>query len=54
MEVRVTEEVKVDLCEDCKKKEGTLHFCPYQLEINDKEVEVCLCDDCYHERCMDI
>ena len=43
-------------CDDCgKAKEDVRHTtCPYAEEINDSINPVTLCDDCYHERCMDI
>jgi hypothetical protein len=43
-------------CDDCKKtKEDVVETtCPYAEEINGSISECKLCDDCYHERCMDI
>lgn len=43
-------------CDDCgKNKEDVKETtCPYTEEINDSIIECNLCDDCYHERCMDI
>jgi hypothetical protein len=48
------------VCEDCGKVPATYHGpCPYHEEINgDKDdyvEEICdVCDDCHHERCLDI
>ena len=46
-------------CDDCgvvrsEDVDVRQTFCPYAQEINNSEVEVMLCDNCYHERCMDI
>ena len=41
-------------CDDCGCKGAKRTICPYTEEIHGKEVEVDLCDHCYHERCMDI
>jgi hypothetical protein len=41
-------------CDDCESDEGEETTCPYAQEINDETVECVLCEDCYHERCMDI
>ena len=43
-------------CDDCgeEKEDVKDTFCPYQEDVCDNNVEVKLCDDCYHERCMDI
>ena len=40
-------------CEDCGK-DGVMTICPYVMEIFDEEIEVCLCDECYSERCYEI
>lgn len=52
------------LCEDCHMhnswrgddeiRPGTYRLDPFDLEINEREVERCLCDYCYHERKQDI
>lgn len=44
------------ICDDCDKdKDDVVNTtCPYSEEINDEIIECTLCDDCYHERCMDI
>lgn len=43
-------------CDDCgeDKEDVKETTCPYAEEINDSIIECCLCDDCYHERCMGI
>ena len=41
-------------CEDCGSEEANEVTCPYAEEINDEIIECWLCEDCYHERCMDI
>ena len=43
-------------CDDCgeKKEDVVKTICPYEEEIYDEKVECQLCDNCYHERCMDI
>jgi hypothetical protein len=43
-------------CEDCGKigDDVEVTICPFAQEIHDEEIEVTICDDCYHERCMDI
>ena len=43
-------------CDDCgkKKKDVIETICPYVDELHDEKVECQLCEDCYHERCMDI
>ena len=43
-------------CDDCgKDKDDTVDtICPYDEEMNESVIECKLCDDCYHERCMDI
>lgn len=45
------------VCDDCHnaKPDVKQTFCPYSADVhNDPSVECQLCDDCYHERCMDI
>lgn len=44
------------ICDDCgkEKEDATEVDCPYSEEVHDEIVECVLCDDCYHERCMDI
>ena len=54
-DVRPEEEPDVLVCEECGSKENVQKdFDPYALEINDKEIEVTLCADCYQERVWDI
>lgn len=44
------------ICDDCKKSKPDVKHttCPFAQEICDERVSCTLCDDCYHERCMDI
>lgn len=43
------------VCADCGTKENVKEtFCPYSEEINNRKVEVSLCDKCYRERMWDI
>lgn len=44
------------ICDDCgeDKEDVKETACPYAEEIDDNIIECNLCDDCYHERCMDI
>lgn len=43
-------------CQDCGElKESVIERpCPYAQEIYDKTVLVTICDECSHERAMDI
>ena len=43
-------------CDDCGRtdKPVTVDNCPYADEINGELIECQLCEDCFHERCMDI
>jgi hypothetical protein len=43
-------------CDDCGKENPDVKktFCPYEDDVNDEQIEVYLCDDCYDERCMEI
>lgn len=42
-------------CEDCGTTEGVVYtICPYSEELYDEKIGILVCDDCYHERCMDI
>lgn len=44
------------MCEGCKEKKADAKKVndPYVEELFGREEEVVLCDDCYHDRCMDI
>jgi len=44
------------ICDDCKKEKEDVKdtTCPYSEDIYDEMIGVKLCDDCYHERAMDI
>lgn len=41
-------------CDDCGCEGATYRLDPYAEEMWDREEYCWLCDDCYHERCMDI
>ena len=42
-------------CEDCGTRDDVSETtCPYQADINDREVPAVLCGDCCHERAQDI
>jgi len=43
-------------CQDCGKQDETVRHdtCPYAGEISGSTIEIVICPDCYHERCMDI
>ena len=59
-ETKTTEQATVDqpvsglVCEDCGCDNANETICPYEEEINMKSVDCNLCEDCYHERCMEI
>jgi len=42
-------------CEGCDEDSEDVEYrmCPYQYDINDKEVWEYLCDYCYNQRFMD-
>lgn len=44
------------ICDDCKKDKEDVHetTCPFTAEIEGKEEEATLCDDCYGLRCDEI
>ncbi len=44
------------ICDDCgkDKEDVTKVNCPYAEEIHNEIIECALCDECYHERCMEI
>lgn len=43
-------------CQDCGKQDETVSetTCPFAEEIHEIIVDITVCKDCYHERCMDI
>jgi hypothetical protein len=42
-------------CEDCGVSEGVdTTRCPYAYEIDDEEIIVDLCEDCYQQRAEDV
>lgn len=44
------------VCQDCGKQDGTvgIALCPYMFEIHYERVEIVVCKECFHERCMEI
>lgn len=44
------------ICEDCGKCDDTVRdtICPFAEEIHGESIDVVLCDECYHERFLDI
>lgn len=49
----VINELKCDDC-PCTDESVKQTTCPYADEIRGEEIPVVLCDECYHQRCMDI
>lgn len=43
-------------CDDCGKEKADAEEvnCPYDEDINNEISKCILCEECYHERCMDI
>jgi hypothetical protein len=41
-------------CEDCGNGNAKMQSCPFDSEMNGNYTEVSLCDDCAHQRAMDI
>lgn len=41
-------------CEDCGKLGAHRTICPYAEEIGGEQVDITVCDNCYHQRAMDI
>ena len=43
-------------CDDCDKESEDVSecYCPFAEEIHDEKVSCKLCNDCYHERLIDI
>jgi len=52
----LTKEEVMMKCDDCEKEKEDVKetTCPFAEEINYSTINCLLCDDCYHERCMDI
>ena len=51
----VTDESANLVCDDCGTTKNVSNTeCPFSLEINNEHVKMNLCDNCYHERLMDI
>ena len=43
------------VCQDCGTTEGVRETtCPFAEEVNNRIIDITICDKCYHERCMDI
>jgi hypothetical protein len=44
------------ICDGCHKEKEDVRSCldPYAKEINDEEIDMNLCEDCYQNRCDDI
>lgn len=44
------------ICEDCKKAKTSVRetICPYNQDINNKEIPATLCAECYSNRVADI
>lgn len=54
-ELALLEEMNDGLkCDECGEFNAAITICPFTREVDDRIVECVLCDDCYHERCMDI
>lgn len=43
-------------CQDCEqiKPDVSTRLCPFAQDVHNKEVQITVCDDCCHERAMDI
>lgn len=43
-------------CDDCGKEDEDVYetTCPYAEEINGQMLEICVCPECYAERCYDV
>lgn len=44
------------VCQDCGCSDDTVRpkTCPYAEEISGTRIEIVICPDCYHQRCMEI
>ena len=44
------------VCEDCLDcpSDSKLRFCPYQSDLNNRKVEVVLCDQCASDRAREL
>lgn len=49
-------EVNPLTCDDCGEEKDDVEatFCPFAREINDEDIPMNLCSDCYQERADDI
>jgi hypothetical protein len=43
-------------CQDCGKENETVCecLCPYAEDVNEEEIEIVVCDECYRKRSDDI
>ena len=43
-------------CDDCGKRKPDVHHttCPYSSEINETEIDITICNDCFSNRADDI
>ena len=43
-------------CDDCGRTDSSVSkgCCPYAQEVEDEDVPVCLCEDCFGERAKEI
>lgn len=56
-DIQIDQPIKSDLkCDQCGKyKSDVVHTIdPYDKEINEREIDVDLCRDCYYERLLEI
>jgi hypothetical protein len=42
------------ICESCNKNIGKVTYEPYQFEINDEKIIICLCTECHQNSCDEI
>lgn len=43
-------------CDDCRRRKPDVawRICPWHQEITGEKLDALLCDQCYHERAMDV
>jgi len=41
-------------CQDCGNDSGEETLCPFALQTHYREITIIVCDDCYHNRMMEI
>lgn len=56
LEDRFLDALDSNACNDCGEYKSDVEYttCPYEEEINNKQIWVWLCSDCCRERCRDI